>query len=281
VLKDDGGTVNGGQDTSEPQSFTITVQPVADVPSLSINPASGHGGSAIPLGITANLADTDGSESLEVQVSGVPAGAVLSGGTDNGGGKWTLAPKDLAGLTIYIADNPSFDLTVTATARESSNGSAASTTETLRVTVIRNVRIDVRPGSDADPINLASQGIIPVVLFGSATFDVTLVNLLTVRFAGAVVVNSSFTDVDKDGQQDLVLYFRTQETNLRSVYEQFLADDINGDGDLDSNRQQAEVSLTGQTMDGQHFEGFEAVNLFLSGKALRDLLKSMAAGGRI
>ena len=33
-LKDDGGTANGGVDTSGPQTFTITVTPVNDVPSF-------------------------------------------------------------------------------------------------------------------------------------------------------------------------------------------------------------------------------------------------------
>jgi predicted outer membrane repeat protein len=35
VLKDSGGTANGGQDTSPEQNFTITVNPVADTPSVT------------------------------------------------------------------------------------------------------------------------------------------------------------------------------------------------------------------------------------------------------
>ena len=34
VVQDDGGVFNGGQDTSEPQTFTITVEPVNDAPSF-------------------------------------------------------------------------------------------------------------------------------------------------------------------------------------------------------------------------------------------------------
>jgi hypothetical protein len=143
------------------------------------------------------------------------------------------------------------------------------------------VLIDVKVGNDTDPINVASQGVLPVVLFGSADFDVTQVNLGTVRFAGAAVFASSFADVNGDGRLDLVLKFRTQDTNLRAVYQQLLADDLNADGVLDSNRQVAAVSLTGQTTAGQLFEGNDDVTLFLSGKALRDLLTSMAAAGLI
>ena len=45
----------------------------------------------IALNIGVALADVDGSELITaVTVSGVPAGAVLSAGNDNGDGTWTL-----------------------------------------------------------------------------------------------------------------------------------------------------------------------------------------------
>ena len=47
---------------------------------------------SIALTITSSLLDTDGSETLSIEISGVPAGATLSAGTDNGGGLWTLTP---------------------------------------------------------------------------------------------------------------------------------------------------------------------------------------------
>ncbi|MEJ2209164.1 MAG: FG-GAP-like repeat-containing protein, partial [Anaerolineae bacterium] len=36
ILHDDGGTANGGDDTSDPQTFTITIQPVNDPPTLDL-----------------------------------------------------------------------------------------------------------------------------------------------------------------------------------------------------------------------------------------------------
>ena len=38
-----------------------------------------------------------------VTIGGVPSGAVLSAGSDNGDGSWTLSEGDLAGLTITPA----------------------------------------------------------------------------------------------------------------------------------------------------------------------------------
>lgn len=133
------------------------------------------------------------------------------------------------------------------------------------------VQIDIRPQS----LNLISQGVIPVFLFGSATFDVTRIKLATISFAGASIFLWSLADVNGDGYLDLVLHFRTQDTNLRAVYEQLLLDDHNEDGILDSTQQEATVSLTGQTVDDLAFEGFDSLNLFLAGKSLRDLLKAL------
>lgn len=92
---------------------------------------------SFPLDIDAALVDTDGSESLSITVGGVPDGATLSAGTDNGNGTWTLATDDLQGLTIKVDTDGvnDFDLTVTATSTEAASGDTASTTATVTVDV--------------------------------------------------------------------------------------------------------------------------------------------------
>ena len=71
---------------------------------------------AIALDIDAAVRDLDGSESLSVTVAGVPTGASLSAGTDNGDGTWTLGAGDLGGLTITPPAGDSTDLTLQVTA---------------------------------------------------------------------------------------------------------------------------------------------------------------------
>jgi uncharacterized delta-60 repeat protein len=137
------------------------------------------------------------------------------------------------------------------------------------------VQIDVRP----EAINLANQGVIPLVLFGSSVLDVTHVDLASIRFADATVAEWTQQDVNQDGHLDLVLHFLTQETNLRQLYEQLLLDDVDADGVLDSSRQTASVALTGRTLDDELFEGSDDVNLLLSGRALRSLLAALTADG--
>ncbi|WP_029586060.1 Ig-like domain-containing protein, partial [Bradyrhizobium sp. URHD0069] len=108
-----------------------------DAPTLTSPDASGNEDTAIALSFSSALTDTDGSESLSITISGVPAGASLNHGTDNGGGVWTLTQAQLAGLTITPPANSGddFTLTVTATSSEGENGSTASTSDTVLVTV--------------------------------------------------------------------------------------------------------------------------------------------------
>ena len=114
-----------------------TPDTTASTPTLSVTDAVGNEDTAIGLGITAALTDTDGSESLAISITGVPAGALLSAGTNKGGGNWLLSASQLAGLKITPPTNSDADiaLTVTATSTESNGGAQASASATLNVVV--------------------------------------------------------------------------------------------------------------------------------------------------
>ncbi|MBC3412761.1 type I secretion C-terminal target domain-containing protein [Pseudomonas sp. SWRI51] len=102
----------------------------------------GENGAPVKLvGISTNLTDTDGSETLGVKLSGIPAGSVVA---DNAGHTFTVgtAAVDVTGwnlgsLTIkppaYYAGQ--FDVKVTSTATESVGGSTATTEGSIKVTV--------------------------------------------------------------------------------------------------------------------------------------------------
>ena len=89
----------------------------------------------IALNVSGALNDTDGSEILSVTVSGLPAGATLSTGTDNGDGSWTLSQAQLGAVSLYLSQHPGadFDITLTAWATESQNGDTASTSAIVTV----------------------------------------------------------------------------------------------------------------------------------------------------
>ncbi len=127
-------TENAGGQATISDTITVTVDPVADVPDLTVNNATGNEDAAIALDIAAAL--TDPSEILTVTISGVPAGAVLSAGTFLGGGVWELTSAQLAGLTITPPPDSDADFTLTVTATsEESDGSIATQNTTLDVTV--------------------------------------------------------------------------------------------------------------------------------------------------
>jgi PKD repeat protein len=156
-----------------------------------------------------------------------------------------------------------------------------SGSDSFQVTVILPVRIDIKPGSDPNTTNLANEGLIAVAISTTAEFDASRVNASTVLFAGASAVQSALEDVDGDGDLDMILQFRTQDTNLRAIYEQLLADDLNGDGILDSNQQEVQATMTSKTLEELLFEGADTMDLFLAGRALRELLDALAASGAI
>ena len=126
---------------------------------------------------------------------------------------------------------------------------------------------------------LASDGLIAVAIFTTDDFDVSQVDAGTVVLVGASVVHSAMEDVDGDGDLDRVLHFWVQETNLADIYAQLLAEDMDEDGVLDLKRQTAAVSLFVETTDDEGIVGMGKLDLFFSGKALRELLDELAMAG--
>jgi hypothetical protein len=168
-----------GSNTSNVATVTLTVGAVADAPNLTVADATGAEGTAIPLTISASASDTDGSESLTaVQISGVPANATLSAGTNNGAGVWTLTPAQLAGLTFTSPDTGSFSLTVTATATAVSNGSTASSTGTLTVTANNVSPSNVQLNLSASTINENDSITLRGAFTDPATLDTHTVNII-------------------------------------------------------------------------------------------------------
>jgi hypothetical protein len=80
------------------------------------------------------------------------------------------------------------------------------------------VSIDIRPGSARNSINPRSNGLIPVAIMTTPAFNATNVVASSVRFgpSGATEAHRQGhrTDVDGDGDQDLLLHFRTRATGI-------------------------------------------------------------------
>ena len=116
--------VNGGDDKHDSKLLVDNIEVTSAL------------GDEIALDIDASLVDTDGSETLAIQISNLPDGAVLNKGSESDG-IWTLEADDLEGLTITPADGfvGTMNLEVTAIATETSNGDTSTSSQTLEVTV--------------------------------------------------------------------------------------------------------------------------------------------------
>ncbi len=92
------------------------------------------------------------------------------------------------------------------------------------------VPLDIKPQSCPNPVNIKSRGVLPVALLGTINFDVSEVDLVSVRLEGVAPVRSGIEDVARpfdrfdnvveandcteegpDVLDDLTLKFKTQE----------------------------------------------------------------------
>ncbi len=123
------------------------------------------------------------------------------------------------------------------------DASGIAQTRVFVLSFSQDVDIDIKPGSYPNSINPKSQGVIPVAILTTASFDATTVDPASVRFGpgGAAEAHGTghIEDVDGDGDNDMVLHFRTQATGIECGA--------------------TSASLTGQTLGGQPIEGIDSV----------------------
>lgn len=113
------------------------------------------------------------------------------------------------------------------------------------------VDLDIKPCSYPNSINLRSKGVVPVAILTTDTFDATTIDPVTVEFAGAAPLRWTMEDVGSscgynDGDQDLLVFFKTQELDL----------------DVSS----TEGVLTGETFDGMPIWAYDSVRVVPSAK---------------
>lgn len=108
---------------------------------------------------------------------------------------------------------------------------------------LRGADIDIKPGSDPNSIRTSNKGVVPVAILTTESFDATQVDVNTVRFgpggASEIHENAHLSDVDNDGDIDMVLHFWTQDIGIAA-------------GDT-------EATLTGETIGGDAFEGTDTL----------------------
>jgi hypothetical protein len=112
-----------------------------------------------------------------------------------------------------------------------------------QIHVSQVVKIDVKPGSEPNSINPTNQGVIPVAILTTETFDASTIDSNTVEFGRgkAKPIKTAFEDIDNDGDLDLVLHFRTQQVKIE--------------------KEDTQIFLTGKTKDGISIIGWDSIRV--------------------
>ncbi len=201
----------------------------------------------------------------------VPADTVVTANTAGGysGSIGTATAQDgCSGVVQLTSDAPTkFPLGETVVHYTATDLAGNTSTGTQKVTVKRlHIVIDIKPESDKNPINLKEgEGVIPVAVLSTPTFDATKLNIASLAFgpAGAhethlkkkereanddddgeyarEFLKEHTTDVNKDKLKDLILHFRTNETGITK-------DDV-------------KVFLFGLTLSGIPVEGSDKISI--------------------
>ncbi len=110
-----------------------------------------------------------------------------------------------------------------------------------------SIAIDIKPGSDRNPINISDAGKVPVALFTTGDFDAAMIDPATLSLAGAPVAwhsrgpMAALEDVDGDGDADLVAHFPVAGLSLTTA--------------------DSSALLTGELYTGESVEGTDAVRV--------------------
>lgn len=123
------------------------------------------------------------------------------------------------------------------------------------------VDLDIKPGSDLNPLNLQSKGKLSVIVFGSEELDVSMIDQATLLLNGTALPErgngslfASLEDQDDDGILDLVMLFTLQDLGIEVGMEELL--------------------LSGSFLDGSAFEGSDIISIIGAGDANGDGLVS-------
>jgi len=126
--------------------------------------------------------------------------------------------------------------------------------------IVELIDLDIKPGSDSNPVNQSGRGKLPVAILGSDIFDVLDVDVTTLVFGpGAAAPSHDLTkpdafedhlrDVNDDGSTDLITHYRIQEAGIEA--------------------DAAEACITGETLDGIPFEGCDSIRAVATKRRMR------------
>lgn len=198
--------------------------------------------------VTASGIDIDRTEpnltaaTDQVVQTGDPSGATV-----------TFAPaasdvtSGLASVISSPASGSIFPLGVTTVTHTATDNAGNSSTATHQVTVELVLDIDIKPGSDVNPLNLNGNGVVPVAILGSDVLDVAAINVSTVNINGSTPAHGGhIEDVNDDSIADLVVHLSPSDFGIDTAT---------------PGKTVLTLTLTGEMNDGAPFSGPDDVRI--------------------
>jgi len=168
--------------------------------------------------------------------------SILAGGVPNSG----YVSFNLTDFTQVAFSSTALPMTLNTSSFSSRTGTVYGGGGLLSFsidTLVMAVSINIKPDTFPNSINPQNNGVIPVAILTTNTFDATMVDAATVRFGRngteAAPVQSALEDVDQDGDVDMILQFSTPTAGIQC-------------GDTQSN-------LTGKTNTGASIQGSDSI----------------------
>jgi len=83
----------------------------------------------------------------------------------------------------------------------------------VEVEVVVDIKVDIKPGSDENPINLGAKGVLPVAILATPGLieDIDDVDAEAINIGDVEPVKYTTEDVNDDGLDDLIFHFKIQE----------------------------------------------------------------------
>ena len=185
--------------------------------------------------------NSDNAEEAYINGTKLGTDGEVQGPTDNGSDWLTFvdypfeATEDTLVFDFIVRNYPGSNL-------PTNNPTGLIFKATINYSCPVEVEIDIKPNSFPSCFNNDGNGIIPVAILGSETFDVHEVDVSTVTIKGLPVVMkpngrylAAYEDVNSDGYVDLVVKFN-DEAGIFDPEDEF-------------------ATLTGKLLDGTHFFG--------------------------
>jgi len=237
------------------------------IPGFVLSPTTATNPVNTPHTVTITVSTTTGGVTLPV--AGVTVNFAVTGANTASGSCVTDANGQCT--FSYTGTNGGTD-TITATATVAGQAQTATATKEWALPLNVEVPFDIKPTSCRNPLNAKEPGngekaVLPAAILGTATFDVTQIDLATVRLEGVPAIRSSLEDVatpfvpfigksnpfdcttaGPDGYTDLTLKFNRQA----------VVNALGGPGAL-TDGQVVVLHLTGSLLDGTPIVGEDVV----------------------